>query len=76
MTDQKYQGQPLRNSGVGSSEIVIQPGLRVLVTGDHPWSGNTGTVKEKIKTLVGELWVVTLDNGGNAGATEADIKAV
>jgi len=22
MTDQKYQGQPLRNSGVGSSEIV------------------------------------------------------
>ena len=70
------RNKPERKRRLRSSEIVIHPGVRVLVIGAHPWTGHTGTVEGKIKTLVGELWVVNLDCGSNAGATDAELKAV
>jgi hypothetical protein len=41
-------------------------GKRVQVTGDHPWSGEVGTVKE-IKPVNFPIkrtgWIISLDNG-------------
>lgn len=58
------------------SRLVIQPGVRVLVTGQHPWSGHSGVVEERIQTLVGAMWRVNLDNGMNAGVDDDNLKAV
>lgn len=55
---------------------VIRQGVRVLIVGGHPWSGCAGTISEWIKTPVGEMWRVNLDNGMSAGAKNENLKCV
>lgn len=38
-------------------------GKRVLMTGDHPWKGQAGTIVRFEKTPFGRCPVVDLDNG-------------
>lgn len=62
--------------GRSLKRVVLQPGVRVLITGNHPWTGHSGVVEERIATLVGCMWRVNLDNGMNAGVYDGNIKAV
>lgn len=64
------------NSAHSLHRLVIQPGVRVLITGNHPWTGHSGVVEERIVTLVGGMWRVNLDNGINAGVDDGNLKAV
>jgi len=48
-------------------------GDRVLIIGKHVWSGHTGTIGGDIKTIVGSMWKVELDNGFSAGCRDKDI---
>ena len=38
-------------------------GKRVLIKGDHPWSGHTGKCTGKIDTIVGQGFIIELENG-------------
>jgi hypothetical protein len=40
--------------------------FRVLITGDHPWSGHTGAIASPFPPFK-DWWVVLLDNGEECG---------
>lgn len=42
---------------------IIQPGTRVLITGNHSWTGHTGKFVEFQDTPFGKRPLVELDNG-------------
>jgi hypothetical protein len=37
-------------------------GARVLIIGEHPWTGHSGTVLEAMTTSIGRGWRVELDD--------------
>ena len=42
---------------------TLEPGTRVVMTGDHPWAGHSGAFVEWQNTMFGERPVILLDNG-------------
>ncbi len=55
-------------------------GKRVIITGDHPWAGETGVVEAVKTTSFGKTgMIVTLDNGNScfvfSGAQVKQLKA-
>lgn len=48
---------------------------RVVIVGDHPWSGYAGEVTGVEQTAVGKMIIVKLDNGESAGVfSRANLK--
>lgn len=46
---------------------ALTPGDRVTVVGQHPWSGHSGVIEERMKQ---NLWRVRLDIGIAAGVRD------
>ena len=40
-------------------------GQRVMITGNHPWAGNTGTIASIDKTLIGTGAKIDMDNSSS-----------
>ncbi len=59
-----------------ADRVQIRAGMRVVLVGDHPWSGHSGVVEEALETLAGPMWSVHLDNGSNAGATTENMRVL
>jgi hypothetical protein len=53
-------------------------GSRVLVVGDHPWSGHAGVITGPfaVPSAPDLKWRVTLDIGADAAVSERDIRPV
>ena len=54
--------------------MKIKPGARILIVGDHPWTGHSGEIVDIMKTMMGSMWKVRLDNGMECGAKDRNIK--
>ena len=56
--------------------VVIQPGSQIVITGEHPWRGETGQYLRDETTPFGIKALVSLDNGTDCYAKHEHLKAV
>lgn len=56
----------------------ITAGVVVRITdAAHPWHGHTGKIMDRVKTGLGEMWRVRLDNGWiDVGCREDQVERV
>lgn len=71
--------KPTKQTGAPAvvlQRVVIRPGQRIIVTGDHPWSGELGEYVRDQQIPFGLRALVQLENGTDCFVKHEQMKAV